>query len=180
MFLAPQGLVPAGIRLIPHTVLTFIFLEQLRLYFGIRVVTSTWTLTHRLLVLTSVSGDPFTSRQHKIQVLMGSKTFCDQITETTYGGQKNMWTLCCCSVNLFGHPIHLTVIHCAKTMVFQSFVALKENNWFEIHRKVHMCTCTSIFLVVNQHGDHMWLNQPRWMFLPGVNRTKMPLTTTAS
>ncbi|XP_048027734.1 mitochondrial dicarboxylate carrier [Megalobrama amblycephala] len=36
-----KGLVPAGIRLIPHTVLTFIFLEQLRLYFGIRVVTST-------------------------------------------------------------------------------------------------------------------------------------------
>ncbi|RXN03923.1 mitochondrial dicarboxylate carrier [Labeo rohita] len=36
-----RGLVPAGIRLIPHTVLTFIFLEQLRLYFGIRVVTST-------------------------------------------------------------------------------------------------------------------------------------------
>lgn len=35
-----KGLVPAGIRLIPHTVLTFIFLEQLRLYFGIRVVTS--------------------------------------------------------------------------------------------------------------------------------------------
>uniref|UniRef100_A0AAR2ILI9 Mitochondrial dicarboxylate carrier n=1 Tax=Pygocentrus nattereri TaxID=42514 RepID=A0AAR2ILI9_PYGNA len=36
-----RGLVPAGIRLIPHTVLTFIFLEQLRLYFGIRVITST-------------------------------------------------------------------------------------------------------------------------------------------
>ncbi|XP_059416291.1 mitochondrial dicarboxylate carrier [Carassius carassius] len=36
-----KGLVPAGIRLIPHTVLTFIFLEQLRLYFGIRAVTST-------------------------------------------------------------------------------------------------------------------------------------------
>uniref|UniRef100_A0AAR2IKU8 Uncharacterized protein n=1 Tax=Pygocentrus nattereri TaxID=42514 RepID=A0AAR2IKU8_PYGNA len=36
-----KGLVPAGIRLIPHTVLTFIFLEQLRLYFGIRVITST-------------------------------------------------------------------------------------------------------------------------------------------
>ncbi|XP_066531325.1 mitochondrial dicarboxylate carrier [Hoplias malabaricus] len=35
-----KGLVPAGIRLIPHTVLTFIFLEQLRLYFGIRVVAS--------------------------------------------------------------------------------------------------------------------------------------------
>lgn len=38
-----QGLVPAGIRLIPHTVLTFIFLEQLKKYFGIRVVS--WTLT---------------------------------------------------------------------------------------------------------------------------------------
>ncbi|XP_002661286.1 mitochondrial dicarboxylate carrier isoform X1 [Danio rerio] len=36
-----KGLVPAGIRLIPHTVLTFIFLEQLRLYFGIRVVAAT-------------------------------------------------------------------------------------------------------------------------------------------
>lgn len=36
-----KGLVPAGIRLIPHTVLTFIFLEQLRLYFGIPVITST-------------------------------------------------------------------------------------------------------------------------------------------
>ncbi|KAM9770615.1 mitochondrial dicarboxylate carrier isoform 1-T1 [Menidia menidia] len=33
-----KGLVPAGIRLIPHTVLTFIFLEQLKNYFGIRVV----------------------------------------------------------------------------------------------------------------------------------------------
>uniref|UniRef100_A0A671N327 Solute carrier family 25 member 10 n=1 Tax=Sinocyclocheilus anshuiensis TaxID=1608454 RepID=A0A671N327_9TELE len=33
-----KGLVPAGIRLIPHTVLTFVFLEQLRKYFGIRVV----------------------------------------------------------------------------------------------------------------------------------------------
>uniref|UniRef100_A0AAQ4RGC2 Solute carrier family 25 member 10b n=1 Tax=Gasterosteus aculeatus aculeatus TaxID=481459 RepID=A0AAQ4RGC2_GASAC len=32
------GLVPAGIRLIPHTVLTFIFLEQLKKYFGIRIV----------------------------------------------------------------------------------------------------------------------------------------------
>uniref|UniRef100_A0A8C5HQE9 Mitochondrial dicarboxylate carrier n=1 Tax=Gouania willdenowi TaxID=441366 RepID=A0A8C5HQE9_GOUWI len=30
-----KGLVPAGIRLIPHTVLTFIFLEQLRQHFGI-------------------------------------------------------------------------------------------------------------------------------------------------
>lgn len=33
-----KGLVPAGIRLIPHTVLTFVFLEQLRKYFGIRVI----------------------------------------------------------------------------------------------------------------------------------------------
>uniref|UniRef100_A0A3P9IWG6 Mitochondrial dicarboxylate carrier n=1 Tax=Oryzias latipes TaxID=8090 RepID=A0A3P9IWG6_ORYLA len=33
-----KGLVPAGIRLIPHTVLTFIFLEQLKKYFGILVV----------------------------------------------------------------------------------------------------------------------------------------------
>uniref|UniRef100_A0A8C9WAY6 Mitochondrial dicarboxylate carrier n=1 Tax=Scleropages formosus TaxID=113540 RepID=A0A8C9WAY6_SCLFO len=33
-----KGLVPAGIRLIPHTVLTFVFLEQLRKYFGIVVV----------------------------------------------------------------------------------------------------------------------------------------------
>ncbi|CAB1350241.1 unnamed protein product [Coregonus sp. 'balchen'] len=33
------GLVPAGIRLIPHTVLTFIFLEQLRTCCGIRIVT---------------------------------------------------------------------------------------------------------------------------------------------
>uniref|UniRef100_A0A673IKG8 Mitochondrial dicarboxylate carrier-like n=1 Tax=Sinocyclocheilus rhinocerous TaxID=307959 RepID=A0A673IKG8_9TELE len=33
-----KGLVPAGIRLIPHTVLTFVFLEQLKKYFGIRVV----------------------------------------------------------------------------------------------------------------------------------------------
>uniref|UniRef100_A0A8C5HMJ4 Mitochondrial dicarboxylate carrier n=1 Tax=Gouania willdenowi TaxID=441366 RepID=A0A8C5HMJ4_GOUWI len=33
-----KGLVPAGIRLIPHTVLTFIFLEQLRQHFGIRIV----------------------------------------------------------------------------------------------------------------------------------------------
>ncbi|XP_023677508.2 mitochondrial dicarboxylate carrier [Paramormyrops kingsleyae] len=30
-----KGLVPAGIRLIPHTVLTFVFLEQLRIHFGI-------------------------------------------------------------------------------------------------------------------------------------------------
>uniref|UniRef100_A0A3P8ZTY8 Mitochondrial dicarboxylate carrier n=1 Tax=Esox lucius TaxID=8010 RepID=A0A3P8ZTY8_ESOLU len=34
-----KGLVPAGIRLIPQTVLTFIFLEQLRTYCGIRVIT---------------------------------------------------------------------------------------------------------------------------------------------
>ncbi|XP_062305547.1 mitochondrial dicarboxylate carrier isoform X1 [Osmerus eperlanus] len=34
-----KGLVPAGIRLIPHTVLTFIFLEQLRKHFGIVVTT---------------------------------------------------------------------------------------------------------------------------------------------
>ncbi|XP_024115622.1 mitochondrial dicarboxylate carrier isoform X1 [Oryzias melastigma] len=33
-----KGLVPAGIRLIPHTVLTFVFLEQLKKYFGILVV----------------------------------------------------------------------------------------------------------------------------------------------
>uniref|UniRef100_A0A8D0KP98 Mitochondrial dicarboxylate carrier n=1 Tax=Salvator merianae TaxID=96440 RepID=A0A8D0KP98_SALMN len=33
-----KGLVPAGIRLVPHTVLTFIFLEQLRKYFGIKVL----------------------------------------------------------------------------------------------------------------------------------------------
>ncbi|NWU98398.1 DIC protein, partial [Upupa epops] len=32
-----KGLVPAAIRLIPHTVLTFVFLEQLRKYFGIKV-----------------------------------------------------------------------------------------------------------------------------------------------
>ncbi|MFT7802570.1 mitochondrial dicarboxylate carrier-like [Arapaima gigas] len=30
-----KGLVPAGIRLVPHTVLTFVFLEQLRKYFGL-------------------------------------------------------------------------------------------------------------------------------------------------
>ncbi|XP_046894553.1 mitochondrial dicarboxylate carrier isoform X1 [Hypomesus transpacificus] len=34
-----KGLVPAGIRLIPHTILTFIFLEQLRKHFGIVVTT---------------------------------------------------------------------------------------------------------------------------------------------
>ncbi|KAE8283287.1 Mitochondrial dicarboxylate carrier Solute carrier family 25 member 10 [Larimichthys crocea] len=33
------GLVPAAIRLIPHTVFTFIFLEQLRQHFGAVVVT---------------------------------------------------------------------------------------------------------------------------------------------
>ncbi|XP_072319237.1 mitochondrial dicarboxylate carrier [Eucyclogobius newberryi] len=33
-----KGLVPAGIRLIPHTVLTFIFLEQLKNHFGIRIL----------------------------------------------------------------------------------------------------------------------------------------------
>ncbi|XP_053157244.1 mitochondrial dicarboxylate carrier isoform X2 [Hemicordylus capensis] len=33
-----KGLVPAGIRLVPHTVLTFVFLEQLRKYFGIKVL----------------------------------------------------------------------------------------------------------------------------------------------
>lgn len=34
-----KGLVPAGVRLIPHTVLTFMFLEQLRKHFGIKVAT---------------------------------------------------------------------------------------------------------------------------------------------
>uniref|UniRef100_A0A3Q0RCL2 Mitochondrial dicarboxylate carrier n=1 Tax=Amphilophus citrinellus TaxID=61819 RepID=A0A3Q0RCL2_AMPCI len=42
-FLGPnafyKGLAPAGIRLIPHTVLTFIFLEQLKQHFGEMVVT---------------------------------------------------------------------------------------------------------------------------------------------
>ncbi|XP_005989136.1 mitochondrial dicarboxylate carrier [Latimeria chalumnae] len=33
-----KGLVPAGIRLIPHTVLTFVFLEQLRKHFGLKVL----------------------------------------------------------------------------------------------------------------------------------------------
>ncbi|KAJ8362956.1 hypothetical protein SKAU_G00117870 [Synaphobranchus kaupii] len=33
-----KGLVPAGIRLIPHTVLTFLFLEQLRKNFGIVII----------------------------------------------------------------------------------------------------------------------------------------------
>lgn len=32
-----KGLIPAGIRLVPHTVLTFLFLEQLRTHFGIPV-----------------------------------------------------------------------------------------------------------------------------------------------
>lgn len=34
----PQGLLPAGIRLMPHTVLTFVFLEQLRKHFGVKVL----------------------------------------------------------------------------------------------------------------------------------------------
>ncbi|NWW30944.1 DIC protein, partial [Panurus biarmicus] len=34
-----KGFVPAAVRLVPHTVLTFIFLEQLRKYFGIKVTT---------------------------------------------------------------------------------------------------------------------------------------------
>lgn len=34
-----KGLVPAGVRLVPHTVLTFMFLEQLRKHFGIKVAT---------------------------------------------------------------------------------------------------------------------------------------------
>ncbi|KAK1162221.1 mitochondrial dicarboxylate carrier isoform X1 [Acipenser oxyrinchus oxyrinchus] len=33
-----KGLVPSGIRLVPHTVLTFIFLEQLRKNFGMKVI----------------------------------------------------------------------------------------------------------------------------------------------
>ncbi|ELW68202.1 mitochondrial dicarboxylate carrier [Tupaia chinensis] len=33
-----KGLFPAGIRLVPHTVLTFVFLEQLRKHFGVRVL----------------------------------------------------------------------------------------------------------------------------------------------
>ncbi|CAM2102128.1 mitochondrial dicarboxylate carrier [Caretta caretta] len=33
-----KGFVPAAIRLVPHTVLTFVFLEQLRKYFGIKVL----------------------------------------------------------------------------------------------------------------------------------------------
>ncbi|NXB99009.1 DIC protein, partial [Orthonyx spaldingii] len=34
-----KGFVPAAVRLIPQTVLTFVFLEQLRKYFGIKVTT---------------------------------------------------------------------------------------------------------------------------------------------
>ncbi|NXN84971.1 DIC protein, partial [Bombycilla garrulus] len=34
-----KGFVPAAVRLVPHTVLTFVFLEQLRKYFGIKVTT---------------------------------------------------------------------------------------------------------------------------------------------
>uniref|UniRef100_A0A8C5KU56 Mitochondrial dicarboxylate carrier n=1 Tax=Jaculus jaculus TaxID=51337 RepID=A0A8C5KU56_JACJA len=34
-----KGLFPAGIRLIPHTVLTFLFLEQLRKHLGIKILT---------------------------------------------------------------------------------------------------------------------------------------------
>lgn len=34
-----QGFIPAAVRLIPHTILTFVFLEQLRKYFGIKVST---------------------------------------------------------------------------------------------------------------------------------------------
>ncbi|KAM6957551.1 mitochondrial dicarboxylate carrier [Aplochiton taeniatus] len=34
-----KGLVPAAIRLMPHTVLTFIFLEQLKKHFGVVVIT---------------------------------------------------------------------------------------------------------------------------------------------
>lgn len=34
-----QGFVPAAVRLIPQTVLTFIFLEQLRKHFGMKVTT---------------------------------------------------------------------------------------------------------------------------------------------
>ncbi|XP_039595689.1 mitochondrial dicarboxylate carrier-like [Polypterus senegalus] len=33
-----KGFVPAAIRLVPHTILTFVFLEQLRKYFGIKVI----------------------------------------------------------------------------------------------------------------------------------------------
>ncbi|KAM4762024.1 mitochondrial dicarboxylate carrier [Cyanocitta cristata] len=34
-----KGFVPAAVRLIPQTILTFVFLEQLRKYFGIKVTT---------------------------------------------------------------------------------------------------------------------------------------------
>ncbi|NXK19724.1 DIC protein, partial [Arenaria interpres] len=34
-----KGFVPAAVRLIPHTILTFLFLEQLRKHFGIKVTT---------------------------------------------------------------------------------------------------------------------------------------------
>ncbi|NXN21166.1 DIC protein, partial [Nycticryphes semicollaris] len=34
-----KGFVPAAVRLIPHTILTFVFLEQLRKHFGIKVTT---------------------------------------------------------------------------------------------------------------------------------------------
>uniref|UniRef100_A0A8C3USD7 Mitochondrial dicarboxylate carrier n=1 Tax=Catharus ustulatus TaxID=91951 RepID=A0A8C3USD7_CATUS len=34
-----KGFVPAAVRLVPHTVLTFVFLEQLRKHFGIKVTT---------------------------------------------------------------------------------------------------------------------------------------------
>ncbi|XP_033923420.1 mitochondrial dicarboxylate carrier isoform X2 [Melopsittacus undulatus] len=34
-----KGFIPAAVRLIPHTILTFVFLEQLRKYFGIKVST---------------------------------------------------------------------------------------------------------------------------------------------
>ncbi|XP_010015719.1 PREDICTED: mitochondrial dicarboxylate carrier-like [Nestor notabilis] len=34
-----KGFIPAAVRLIPHTILTFVFLEQLRKYFGIKVNT---------------------------------------------------------------------------------------------------------------------------------------------
>lgn len=39
LLVSRQSLVPAGIRLMPQTVLTFIFLEQLRKYFGVVVIT---------------------------------------------------------------------------------------------------------------------------------------------
>ncbi|NXD72432.1 DIC protein, partial [Eolophus roseicapillus] len=34
-----KGFIPAAVRLIPHTILTFVFLEQLRKYFGIKAST---------------------------------------------------------------------------------------------------------------------------------------------